>query len=94
MENRLDEAIDHFEEARALDPENKAVYSHLATAYRRKGKSGHANAMLAMLVKLNDQDRAHVYPVSKLMKGGSVHDPPLQELPEEVEKESKAVRRP
>ena len=76
MENRLDEAIDHFEKARALDPENKAVYSHLATAYRRKGKSGQANAMLAMLVKLNDQDRAHVYPVSKLMKGdlaGTLH---------------------
>ena len=56
-ENRLDDAIEHLERARALDPKDKAAYSLLAIAYRKKGKSEMATAMLATLNKLNDEDR-------------------------------------
>ena len=37
MEGRLDDAIVHLNVARELDPNNAAVYSNLATAYRRQG---------------------------------------------------------
>jgi predicted Zn-dependent protease len=54
MENRLDDAIAHLQSARQLDPEDTSVYSHLATAYRRKGEPQEAQKMLSILASLND----------------------------------------
>ncbi len=56
MEDRLDDAIAHFEFARELEPRNTAIYSHLATAYRRKGNPQEAQKMLSILASLNDEE--------------------------------------
>lgn len=53
---RVDEAIAHLEVARRLDPSNPAVYSNLASAYRRAGKTDNANEALDALSKLNRQE--------------------------------------
>jgi len=60
MENRLDDAIAHLEMARRLDPSNTSVYSHLATAYRRKGKPEEAQKMLTILANLNDAEAGKI----------------------------------
>jgi tetratricopeptide (TPR) repeat protein len=44
MENKPQQAIDHFEIGRRLEPENPAVYANLAGAYDRLGD--HAQALL------------------------------------------------
>ena len=56
-ENRVAEALQHLEQARALDPKDKGAYSQLAIAYRRKGNPELATAMLATLNKLNEEER-------------------------------------
>jgi tetratricopeptide (TPR) repeat protein len=56
-ENRTNEAVDLLEKARGLDPEDKAVYSQLAVAYRRQGKAELSAATLATLAKLNESAR-------------------------------------
>ena len=56
-EDLVDQALQHLELAHTLDPREKATYSALAIAYRRKGKLDLANAMLATLNKLNDEER-------------------------------------
>jgi tetratricopeptide (TPR) repeat protein len=53
MEGRLDDAITHLEAARQLNPGNTAIYSNLATAYRKQGKVQNAQDILSMLSKLN-----------------------------------------
>jgi tetratricopeptide (TPR) repeat protein len=52
---RLDDAVMHLESARQLAPQDPAVYSHLAIAYRRQGRSDQAQPVLAILSKLNQQ---------------------------------------
>ena len=56
-QNRVDEAVQQLERARELDPNDKAVYSQLAAAYQRNGRDKEATAMLAMVTKLNDEQR-------------------------------------
>jgi Flp pilus assembly protein TadD len=56
-ENRLDDARNHLERAKAIDPRDKTAYSQLAVVYRRTGKPELANATLNTLNKLNEQDR-------------------------------------
>lgn len=56
-ENRLDDARDHLERARVIDPKDKTAYSQLAVVYRRTGKPELASATLNTLNKLNEQDR-------------------------------------
>lgn len=56
MEGRLDGAIEQLNAARALDPRNPAVYSNLATAYRKRGDKARAEEMLAVLAKLNEDE--------------------------------------
>jgi tetratricopeptide (TPR) repeat protein len=56
-ENRLDEARDHLERAKAIDPKDKTAYSQLAVVYRRSGKPELASAMLNTLNQLNEEDR-------------------------------------
>lgn len=69
-ENRFDEAIEHLEQVRVLDPKDKAAYSQLAIAYRKKGKPELASAMLASLNKLNDEDRKGERRLRLTMAGG------------------------
>ncbi|GAB4243338.1 MAG: hypothetical protein Kow00109_19110 [Acidobacteriota bacterium] len=59
-EGRLDDAIAHLEEARRLDPANPAVYSNLATAYRRRGDAERAKEMLAVLRRLNKEEENRI----------------------------------
>jgi Flp pilus assembly protein TadD len=56
-ENRLDEARDHLERAKTIDPKDKTAYSQLAVVYRRIGKPELASAMLSILNQLNEEDR-------------------------------------
>lgn len=60
MENRVDDAIVHLEAARRLDPSETSVYSHLATAYRRKGEPQEAQKMLSILAGLNDAEAGKI----------------------------------
>lgn len=53
ISHHFDEAISHLEQARALDRQNPAIYSHLAAAYRERGDAQKAQEMLAMLAQLN-----------------------------------------
>lgn len=56
-ENRIEEARDHLERAKATDPKDKTAYSQLAVVYRRSGKPELAAAMLKTLNQLNEEDR-------------------------------------
>ncbi len=55
LENRINDAIAHLETARQLNAGNPAVYSNLATAYRKQGNLQQAEAALAILAKLNHE---------------------------------------
>ncbi len=55
LDGRLDAAIDHLESGRRLSPQNPAVYSLLAAAYRKSGRLDQAETMLAILAKLNQE---------------------------------------
>jgi tetratricopeptide (TPR) repeat protein len=52
-EGRLNDAITHLESARQLNPGNTAIYSNLATTYRKQGKASQAQDALETLAKLN-----------------------------------------
>lgn len=53
MDNRATDAMTHLEIARQLDPNNPAVYSNLAVAYRKQGDLLKAQAALATLQQIN-----------------------------------------
>ena len=55
---RIDEAVEHLKSARELAPDNPAVYSLLAAAYRRRGDTEQAEKALAVLASLNRQQAA------------------------------------
>src|ERR1022692_3993555 len=57
---RMEEAVAQLESARQLDPRNRAVYSALATAYRRSGQAEKAREALAALAELNRQEAARI----------------------------------
>jgi len=50
---RVDDSITHLEIARRLNPNNAAIYSNLAAAYRKDGKPAQAQNALENLAKLN-----------------------------------------
>lgn len=56
-ENRLEDAREHLERAKAIDPKDKTAYAQLAVVYRRLGKPELAGAMLKTLSKLNEEIR-------------------------------------
>lgn len=58
MAGQLDQAVEHLNKARKLAPDNPAVYSKLAAAYRRKGKLEEAENSLATLASLNRRQAA------------------------------------
>jgi tetratricopeptide (TPR) repeat protein len=53
ISHRVNEAVSHLEQARALDPHNPAVYSNLAAAYRERGDAQKAQQMLFELAQIN-----------------------------------------
>jgi Flp pilus assembly protein TadD len=53
MQDRVSDAITHLEAARQLSPQDPAVYSNLAAAYRKRGDVAQAQDMLELLAKLN-----------------------------------------
>jgi tetratricopeptide (TPR) repeat protein len=55
LEDRTSDAIAHLEAARQLNAGNPAVYSNLATAYRKQGNVQQAQSALAILAKLNHE---------------------------------------
>jgi tetratricopeptide (TPR) repeat protein len=55
LEGRTSDAISHLEIARQLSPDNPAVYSQLATAYRKADDLPKAQDALAILAKLNQE---------------------------------------
>jgi tetratricopeptide (TPR) repeat protein len=55
LDGRLEAAIEHLETGRRLSPQNPAVYSLLATAYRKRARLDQAEAMLTILAKLNQE---------------------------------------
>lgn len=55
LENRINDAIAHLEIARQLNAGNPAVYSNLATAYRKQGNLQQAESALEILAKLNHE---------------------------------------
>ena len=58
MGGRIDEAVKHLRRARELAPDNPAVYSQLAAAYRKRGDFEEAQEALAVLASLNRQQAA------------------------------------
>jgi Flp pilus assembly protein TadD len=58
MAGRTDEALEHLSKARQLAPDNPAVYSQLAVAYRRRGDLEETGKALAVLAALNRQQAA------------------------------------
>lgn len=53
ISHQLSLAISHLEQARRLDPENPAIYSHLAAAYREQGDRRKVQEMLSVLAQIN-----------------------------------------
>ena len=57
---RLDDAIQHLETARQLDPGKASVYASLAKAYQRLGDEQRAQEALATLEELNREQAEHI----------------------------------
>ena len=83
-ERRVDDAIVQLNVARELDPKNSAVYSNLATAYRRRGDTARAEEMLAILAKLNKDEVERIRNAPGDRKAGYMSKPgaPVRPPPE------------
>lgn len=57
-------AVEHLEKGRALSPNNPAVYSHLAVAYRKLGETEKSERMLATLARLNTEEILRINSIS------------------------------
>jgi predicted Zn-dependent protease len=57
MEDRPTDAVTHLEIGRRLEPENRAVYTSLADAYRKSGQKDQAREMMEILGKLMANQR-------------------------------------
>ena len=60
LDGRVGAAIERLETGRRLSPQNPAVYPLLAAAYRRSGRFAEAEAMLAILVRLNQEEAQRI----------------------------------
>ena len=56
QDNRVDAAVAHLQQARPLDPKEKAAFSQLAIAYRKKGEQPLAARMLRILSQINEDE--------------------------------------
>jgi tetratricopeptide (TPR) repeat protein len=75
MEGRMDEAIEQLNVARELDPRNAAVYSNLATAYRRQGDRAKATEMITILAELNKEEEERIRNAPGDRKAGYMSKP-------------------
>jgi tetratricopeptide (TPR) repeat protein len=75
MEGRVDDAITQLNVARELAPKTSAIYTNLAAAYRRKGDTAHAEAMLAILDKLNQEEIERIRNAPGDRKAGYMSNP-------------------
>ncbi|MGH9859421.1 MAG: tetratricopeptide repeat protein [Candidatus Acidiferrales bacterium] len=78
MEGRLDDSVAHLNAARQLDPQNPAVYSNLATAFRRQGNVAQAEEMLAILARINQEQVERIRSAPGDRKPGYAAKPPSQ----------------
>lgn len=60
LQGRTEEAIEYLASARELDPRNPAIYTSLATAYRKAGDAKKAREMLDALAQLNAQEKQSI----------------------------------
>ena len=60
LDGRLEPAIERLEVGRRLSPQNPAVYSLLAVAYRKSGRPGQAEEMLTILAQLNQEQAQRI----------------------------------
>ncbi|HKS66402.1 MAG TPA: tetratricopeptide repeat protein [Candidatus Acidoferrales bacterium] len=65
LEDRLQDAIAQLDAARALDPKNPAVYSHLAAALRRTGDKKRLQEVVAVLAALNQRQVTQIRDAGK-----------------------------
>ncbi len=56
LDDKPTQALPYLEKGRQLDPRNPAVYRHLATAYRKLGRTTQSQEMLNTLADLNRQE--------------------------------------
>lgn len=56
-EDRPNDAVGQFEQARAIDPKERSAYSHLAVAYRQTGNTEKSKEVLNALKSLIEQER-------------------------------------
>jgi tetratricopeptide (TPR) repeat protein len=75
MEGRLEDAVTQLNVARELSPKNAAIYTNLATAYRRRGDTARAEEMLAILAKLNKEEIERIRNAPGDRKAGYVSTP-------------------
>lgn len=78
MAGRVNDAIEQLNAARELDPKNAAVYSNLATAYRKRGDTARAEEMLAVLAKLNEEEVERIRSAPGDRKASYLAKPRLQ----------------
>jgi predicted Zn-dependent protease len=60
LDGRPEAAIEHLEAGRRLSPQNPAVYTLLAAAYRKSGRPGQAEVMLTILAQLNQEQAQRI----------------------------------
>jgi len=80
-EGRMDDAVQHLEAARQLDPNNPAVYANLGAAYRKRGNIEQAEAMLAVLARLNREEVERIRSAPGDRKAGYVARPAAPKPP-------------
>jgi tetratricopeptide (TPR) repeat protein len=56
-EEKFKEAVDQFEQARAIDPQERSAYSHLAVAYKHLGQADKSRDVMTALKDLISQER-------------------------------------
>ena len=79
--DRVPDAVFQLEAGRQLDPRNRAVYSPLATAYRRAGQADKAREATAALAELNRQEAARIGSAEGGHAGYTGGAPPREEAP-------------
>lgn len=70
MENRLPDALSHFEAARQLEPRSAAIYAGLAKVYRRMGNVTEMQQALEILRAINQEQVARIANAPGEVKAG------------------------
>jgi predicted Zn-dependent protease len=84
MDDKLDDAIAHLEQARQMEPGNASVCANLAKAYQRRGDGQRAQEMLGILAHLNEAKAERIRTAPGDRKAGYVESgigPEAEEKP-------------